>query len=89
MDSTYITASFDTLLKQASITANTYLINAKEDIDKTFGDGYAEKNPTLVAAYMKTAASDMNTSTIGKVFGSALLEIAEKLDAIASAIEQD
>lgn len=56
-------------------------------IDKHFGDGYAAKNPTLVAAFMQTAAADMGAATLAKVQGAALQEIAESLRDIGRALE--
>jgi hypothetical protein len=84
--SSQITASFDTLLGQASDTAATYLRHAVHEIDELFGNGYAAKNPQLIAAFMHAAASDMMASTHGKVYGSALQDISESLSAIADAI---
>ncbi|GAB7542546.1 hypothetical protein [Cupriavidus sp. CuC1] len=46
----YIEADFTTLMDQASSTAASYLYEAKQDIDKHLGDGYAAKNPALVHA---------------------------------------
>jgi len=86
MDSDYITASFTTLHEQTSMTAASYLASAKREIDETFGDGYAAKNPALVAAFMQTCAADMGAATKAKVMGAALQEIARSLDAIAEAV---
>jgi hypothetical protein len=82
----YITASFETLLGQASDTAAIYLYRAKSEIDKVFGDGYAIENPQLVAAFINAAASDMNATTNAKVSGAVLQEIAKSLSDIADAI---
>lgn len=60
-----ITADWQTLMGQAHSTAYTYLTEAKKDIDRVFGTGYAMKNPHLVAAYMATAAQDFQSSSIG------------------------
>lgn len=46
------------LMRQASMTAQFYMLKAKADIDEMFGNGYAAKHPELVAAYMQTAARD-------------------------------
>ena len=40
-----ITASFDTLLKQAPMTAHSFMLSARNDIDEMFGPGYAAKHP--------------------------------------------
>ena len=82
----YITASFDTLLSQASDSAATHLGRAQQEIDAVFGKGYAAKNPQLVAAFMQTASSDMAASTHAKVYGAALQEISQSLSAISDAI---
>lgn len=63
-------------MKQAAMTAHDYMLHAKEDIDKIFGEGFAAKNPSLVAAYMQTAALDFAT-----MFG--LQNVSESLDGIA------
>ena len=34
----------------------TKLLEAKQDIDKTFGQGYALKNPDLVGSYLRANA---------------------------------
>lgn len=61
-----IDASYDTLMRQASMTACDYMIHAVEDIDRIFGEGYAAKNPELVAAYINTAAIDFASNVISK-----------------------
>ena len=85
--SDYITASFDTLLQQSTMTAATYLIKAKREIDEVFGEGYAAKNPAIVSAFIAAASADMNTATTAKVMGAALQRIAESLDAVASGLQ--
>lgn len=89
MDSDYVTASFQTLYEQASMTAAGYLVKAKREIDEAFGDGFAAKNPALVAAFMQTCAADMGASTNAKVMGAALQEIARSLDEIAGALRNE
>ena len=60
-------ATWDTLLKQASDTAQAYMIRAKYDINEQFGEGYAKDHPELVAAYMKVAAMDFQTMAKVKI----------------------
>ena len=48
---------------------------ARQEIDRTFGDGYAAANPELVAAVMQSAASDYAAQLIG----SAIEHVAEAL----------
>jgi hypothetical protein len=40
---TSITADTETLFRQASMTARDYMLNARLDIDKQFGESYAAK----------------------------------------------
>lgn len=70
-----VTADGDELLKQASMTADEYFSKACVRIDKQFGNGYAEKHPELIAAFMQTAARDLHTS----MTASALQDIAEAI----------
>jgi hypothetical protein len=49
-----IEADYDTLLRQATMTAHDYLLHAIADIDKVLGKGYAKDPPELIAAYMQT-----------------------------------
>lgn len=85
-----ITASFDELLRQASMTAETYMSSAIREIDASFGAGYAKANPALVAAFMHTANSDFVAASNAKVYGSALDRIADSLDGLAHALrDQD
>ncbi len=81
-----IQADTETLFKQAPMTAQTYMLNAVHDIDKSFGEGYAAKNPQLVAAYMRVAASDFNTAISFKVLESRLEALSESLTALADSL---
>lgn len=49
------------LFRQAMMTAHDYMVNAKSEIDESFGDGYAAEHPELVAAYMQAAGYDLRT----------------------------
>lgn len=83
-----IYASFETLHDQASGTAATYLAQAQRHIDESFGKGFAEANPSLIAAFMQVAAVDFATAVNGKVLGSALDGIAGALDEIAKSLRE-
>jgi len=85
--SDYITAGFDTLLNQSTMTAATYMIKAKREIDEIFGVGYAAANPIVISAFVAAASADMNSATTAKVLGAALQRIAESLDTVATALE--
>ncbi len=69
------------LLKQAGMTAATYLDSAIDNIDKAFGKGYAKQNPDLVAAYMRTCALDFATACMRDGIG----ELADAVDRVAQA----
>lgn len=59
-----ITASYETLMRQAPMTADEYLHAAVRSLDKQFGEGYAQAHPELVAGYMKVCASDFGASIL-------------------------
>ena len=60
-----ISASWKTLMRQAGMTAGVYMSAAIEEIDATFGKGYAKQNSALVAGFMQAAALDFHASSIG------------------------
>ncbi len=70
----------DTLMKQAMMTAHDYMNHARFDIDEMFGDGFARNNPSLVAAYMQTAAIDFAATFGLQGIAESLNGIAERLD---------
>ena len=88
-DSDYVTASFDTLMKQAPDAVALYLQRAKDEIDTLFGEGYAAENPQLVAAFINAAASDMNAATLSKTIGNSLQEISSSLNKLANSLESE
>jgi hypothetical protein len=51
-----------TAVEQAYKTADQYFREAVRRIDEKFGDGYAKKNPRLVATFMQVAAKDFDTA---------------------------
>jgi len=76
----YITANFDTLMRQGPMTASLYLSKAIDDIDVQLGKDAARKHPEIVAALVQAAAIDEVGSVIAQ-------QIRAGLDAIAAAIE--
>jgi hypothetical protein len=62
----YITADFNTLMRQASMTADDYIGEAIHRIDRHLGDGYAASHPELIGSFIQTAAIDFATSIIGQ-----------------------
>lgn len=78
-----ITTDYTNLVEQASGTASDYLFAAKKKIDQAFGDGYAAKNPELVAAFIKTAGQDFNAAVLAIAIQEASDKIESALHAIA------
>jgi hypothetical protein len=61
-----IEAGNSTLMRQAQMTAHTYMTQAIHDIDELLGKGYAKSHPELIAAYMQTSALDLGGSVIAR-----------------------
>ncbi len=49
-------------MRQAWMAAEDYMTKAIECIDEHLGDGYAEKHPELIGAFMQTSAKDFHTT---------------------------
>lgn len=69
------------LMDQAGPTVGHWLMQSVKEIDRTFGDGYAKKNPALVAAFIQAAAMDQLTAHL-------TTRIAERLSDISCSISQ-
>jgi hypothetical protein len=54
-------------MRQAGMTAEAYLLDAREHIDKHFGDGFAAECPELVGAYIRTCAQDFHTCMMAQI----------------------
>ena len=78
-----IDADAGTLMMQAVMTAKTYLIGAKREIDEVFGDGYAESHPQLVAAFLSACKADFGTAVTGAVTQDAAESIAGAIREVA------
>ena len=78
----------DTLMRQAAYTASHYMCSAKEDIDRHFGEGYAEDHPELVGAYINAATLDF----LATFLHGGLEDLGESIrsagDAISTALEE-
>lgn len=59
--------SANELVAQATITANEYLLNAIDAIDRALGEGYARENPSLVGDFMRAAASDFQACSNNQI----------------------
>ena len=61
-----ITASVDTLMRQAALTAAEYMDKAVAEIDAKFGPGFSREHPELVGTFMQTAAMDYGATLIAQ-----------------------
>tara|TARA_Y100001963_G_scaffold107690_1_gene148908 strand:- start:764 stop:1030 length:267 start_codon:yes stop_codon:yes gene_type:complete len=68
--------SYEEAASQATSTTIQYLDEAIEMIDNQFGNGYAKKNPGLIAPLVNSQVQDFNNCTLVR----ALWEISESLD---------
>ena len=75
-----------TLMRHAVVTAKTYLIGAKKEIDDVFGDGFAQANPSVVAAFLGACAADFGTAVSGAVAQDAAESIAGAIREVADNI---
>lgn len=71
-----VTASGQTLMRQAPMTADEYLHSAIDCIDARLGKGYAKAHPELIGAFMQTSAIDFTARIIARA-----------IEAVADAIE--
>lgn len=72
---------------EATTNAQQYFCDAIHYIDAKIEDGFAKKNPDLIAAFMKTAASDMNYTTLAKAQSEAIETLAKAIDNLGYKIE--
>jgi len=73
----------ETLVRQAGYTAEIYLIDAIEHIDRHLGKGFAKAHPELIGQYMQTAAADFHAASI-IILGQ---KVRDALQNVTSAIE--
>lgn len=78
-----VTADATTLMRQAPMTAEYYLREAVDQIDRVFGSGFAKKNPELVSVFMQVCAQDLHTAMLK----CGAQDIAAALEQIASAVQ--
>jgi len=55
------------LMRQASMTAHTYMSQAISRIDADLGKGYAAKHPKLIGVFMQVSATDFATAVKAKL----------------------
>jgi len=88
--------SAEDLMRQAGMTADTYLRDAVKSISSVFGEEYPYEHPELVGQFMRVAvmdyaavsAQDSAEHTAGMLEGiaTALSDIATALENIAGAV---
>lgn len=84
-----IEADFGTLMRQAPATIALYLGEARKAIDAEFGEGYAKKNPDLLAAFVKASAQDFHSASMGVAaqhVADAIDRVSETAQAISDAL---
>ena len=75
-------------MDQAGITAGHWMRQSVEQIDGIFGDGYAKKNPALVAAFIQAAAMDQHTSHLANTVCERLVDIAGSICTLAARVSE-
>ena len=75
-----MSASYDTLLRQAWMTADEYMHKAVRNIDELLGDGYAAKHPELIATFMEVCARDFQSGVLVKL-------VEDHVDSVVRALE--
>ncbi len=70
-------------MRQAGMTASTYMNAAVEAIDTKFGDGFAKENPQLVGSFMLSASLDFLACSSAKAVGDSIAYLSTNIvDAI-------
>ena len=67
-------------MRQAPMTAQMYLMEAIECIDKAFGQGYAKDNPDLVAAFIRVSGQDFTAAILAQTIAEAAEELARAVN---------
>lgn len=65
---------------KASDQAANWMLAAVRELDERFGEGYAERNPVLVAAMVQAASADQHFQGVN-VLASAVQELADAMRA--------
>ena len=81
-----ITASYETLMRQAPQTVETYLMEGVNIINRQYGSQYAERHPELVAAFIQACAMDFGTAILAKAIENHSEILSESTDAVAKAV---
>jgi len=81
-----ITADFTTLMDQAPTTINCYMMDAHENIDNEFGEGYAEKHPELVGTYIQACSMDFVGAVLAKTLGDSMEFLSSTVSSLESTV---
>src|SRR5262252_6914345 len=84
-----VEASNSTLLRQAPMTADTYMSSAIACIDERFGKGYAKAHPELVGAFMQTSSIDLGTAVIARALQLVADAIESSGNDVVEALQSD
>ena len=82
-------ASNNSLLRQAPMTANEYILSAIDHIDQKLGKSYAKQHPELIGAFMHAAAMDFGAAVIARAIESITNSINANFDGIVEASRSD
>lgn len=63
---------------KASDQAANWMLTAARDLDERFGEGYAERNPALVAAMVQAASADQHFQGVNAL-SCAVQELADAM----------
>lgn len=80
--------SLENLMRQAPMTADTYLFEAIDAVEKRMGKGAAEKFPQIVAAFIQAAAHDYFAGVVASRVVPALEDIADAVKASDSSVRE-
>jgi hypothetical protein len=71
------------MMRQAAMTAETYLSDAIIAMDDRWGKGFAVAHPELIAAFMRTAATAYAGTIIAQQIRAGLENLGDAVDKIA------
>ena len=70
-----VTADFETLMQQAPMTANLYLLAGLRNLEERMGHRYTVEHPEVISAFLLTCALDLFASAVA----NGLQEVADAL----------
>lgn len=82
-----ITATFDQLLDDANYAAGLLLGRSMRSIDQCFGEGFAKKNPELVAAMLRASMAQYGVASALKIAEGIAENIKESIRDLAESVQ--